>query len=198
MQQAQRAEKSVEVCLRGDLQAEWERLDKQLRDLHKQPRESLADDGGAAIVEQMNAIAAEMRGAMVTLRFRALPRREWFKLLTEHPPRDDNKFDKALGLNQDSFFDDVVPKSLIDPQMAKDELAEFLDLLSGAQYQAITNAVWEINASEVSVPFSPIASRMTADSAETSRQPSKPASRSGGGTGGSRRKSPSTSTKTGD
>lgn len=194
MQQAQRAERSVDICLRGDLQAEWESLERELRDLSQRGRESLADDGGRSIVDRMHAIEDEMRDSTVTLRFRALPRREWFKMLTEHPPRDGNQFDKALGLNQESFFEAAVPMSLVEPELDKSDLSELLDMLSGAQYQAITNAIWEINASEVSVPFSPTASRMTASSDATSRRPSGQGSRSAAGTAGSRKKSRSTST----
>ncbi|MBB3666396.1 MULTISPECIES: hypothetical protein [Prauserella salsuginis group] len=194
MRQAQRAETSVPICLRGDLVAEWEDLNRQLQERQKQPRDSLDDDGGMHLAERMQALSDEMRDATVTLRFRAMPRRDWFAKLAKHPPRDGNQFDKALGLNQDAFFEDVIPRCLVEPELDAAELAELLDVLSGAQYQAITNAVWGINGSEVSVPFSPIASRMTASSDATSRQQPEQASPSAGGTGGNRKKSRSTST----
>lgn len=194
MQQAQRAEKTVDVCLRGDLSAEWERLDRELRELTQRGRASLDDDGGQDLADRMHDIEEEMRESTVTLRLRALPRRTWFRMLAEHPPRDGNPFDKALGLNQESFFDAAIPQSVVDPELTPEDLFELLDLLSGAQYQAITNAIWEINASEVSVPFSPTASRMMSHSDETLRRPSEPESPSDAGTAGSRKRSRSTST----
>lgn len=194
MQQAQRAEKTVDICLRGDLQAEWDALNDTRTQLKRSGPDSLGDGRVAEIENQMDAIADQMRESTIQLRFRALPRKDWFGLLEKHPPREGNSQDRALGLNQDSFFDDLIPRSLVDPELDKDTLSELLDLISGADYQNITLAVFSINQHEVSVPFSLSGSRATSSSGATSKPQPKRASRSGGGTAGSRKSTRSTST----
>lgn len=192
LDQAAQPEQSLTLCLRGDLRAEWEALERQFGEVRKRPRESLADDGGASIAAEMKQLEEQMRSSIVAIRLRALPRREWKKLIEAHPPKTDT--DKKIGLDQASFYDALIAKCLISPELSSEQLTKMLDVITSGQYDELAEAAWALNRRDVQVPFSPTASRITQNSDETSRRRSDSASASAGSKAGNRRKSPSTST----
>jgi hypothetical protein len=154
---------SVPLCLRGDLVAEFEALERKLQGL-EQPA------GGASLAgvpqrrelaEQLEALRQEMTDASVEFRLRALPRRRWSELMLKHPPLDGNDGDRAMGINEQSFFEAMVGECLVDPQLTADELSHLLDeVLTSAQYDQISMAAWRLNRRDVDVPFSRAASRI--------------------------------------
>lgn len=192
LDQAEQPEKTLQLCLRGDLRAQWEELEHQFQEARRQPRESLADDGGQAIAEQMAELEERMRSSTVTLRLRALPRREWKKLIEAHPPTTD--VDKKIGINSGTFYDDLIAKCLVEPEMTGDQLARMLDVITSGQYDQLTESAWALNRRDVDVPFSLTASRITRNSDGTSRRQSDSASPTSGGAAGNRSKSRSTRT----
>lgn len=209
LDEAELPERTVNVCLRGKLRGEWELLSEQLSEARQRPRESMSDDGGRAIAEQMAELEERMREGTVGVRLRALPeekgvpgRTRFNRLLAEHPPRKENRLDATLGLNKDTFFDALIPMSVVDVTANDGDVFEpddkwvvrMLSRITAKQWDDLANAAFMLNGGGVDVPFSPTASRITQDSAETSRRRSGSASASGGGTAGSRRKSPSTRT----
>lgn len=192
LDQAEQPEKLVPICLRGDLRAEWEELERQLQEARRSPRSSMADDGGRAVAEQMAELEKRMQSATVTLRLRALPRREWKKLIEAHPPQSDA--DKRVGVSQATFYDALIARCLVEPEITAEQLARMLDVITSGQYDQLAEAAWGLNRRDVDVPFSPTASRITRNSDETSRQQSGSAFPTSGGAAGSRSKSPSTRT----
>jgi hypothetical protein len=130
---AQRAKKSVAICLRLDLVAEFEALERQLDEATRHPAGGDVDDtrlnqarttsaAGRDVAERMRALQDEMRAATVTFWLRALPPRQWQALEAAHPPRkgDDGKVldrDSLMGVNVDTFFRAVVPPSVYEPAL---------------------------------------------------------------------------------
>src|SRR5689334_2535642 len=98
-------ELSIPICLRGDLVAEIQELDRELNTLDR-PSASLADGGRKRqVAERIEALRAEMTAASVVFRLRAITRRRWTELLKEHPPRPDVDADRVVGLNESTFYD---------------------------------------------------------------------------------------------
>ena len=154
-------ERSVELCLRADLVATMQDLGRQLVEAHRDG-ESDALDGGPArpIAEQIEAVRHDMLQHTIALTLRALPRRAWTALVAEHPPREGNDGDKALGMNQEAFFADMLRASVAAPALDDDDWARLDEVLSDGQWQALTNAAWAVNARDVDVPFSRAALRI--------------------------------------
>lgn len=156
-------ERTVSLCLRGDLVAELERLDRELAELDRPGRvvtDSLAGDGRRGLAERIEALREEMRASTVSFVLRALPRRRWSALLAEHPPRDGDEGDKAMGINSESLFAALIGESIVSPTLSADELDTLLDAISSAQYDELANAAWSLNRRSVDIPFSPTASRI--------------------------------------
>lgn len=182
-------ESTVTVCLRGDLQAEWERLNAKLAELRAAPGRKLTDNSEAsAIAARIREIEGEMKEATLELTLRALPRRDWIRLLRDHPPRKGDEGDKALGLNAETFFDALVPRSIISPELNEDQVSRLMDALSSAQYDKLLETAWSLNRRDVSVPFSPLASLTAGSTDEKSGQRSASASPRAASRGGSRGK----------
>ncbi|MEU8371223.1 hypothetical protein [Micromonospora tulbaghiae] len=160
-------ERTVPICLRGDLTAEFEELEQQLDDALRVPASSLEGDGSAAIAERIEALRAQMQAHTYRFRLRAMPHPAWRAFCAEHPPREDDEGkvderDRLIGVNTETFYEALVRRSVVDPQL---DDAEWQTLLGGAltdrQFTELAETAWALNRREVDIPFSPAASRMT-------------------------------------
>jgi hypothetical protein len=68
-------ERTVEICLRGDLVAEHQQAERELERAEKQAGNSLAGNGAAEIAERIQALEAEMQENVYEFRLRGLPKR---------------------------------------------------------------------------------------------------------------------------
>lgn len=158
-------ERTVAICLRGDLVAEFEDLERRYAEATQRPATSLADGGeGAEIAGRMEAIRQEMQSEMLTLRLRALPRRRWSELIVEHPARRDesgklNEEDEAFGYNAATFFEALIRESAVDPQLTDENWADLDAVLTDSGFNQLANAAVILNRRGVDIPFSFAASR---------------------------------------
>lgn len=159
-------ETTVPLCLRGDLQAEWETLDRQLAASRERGDRRLTGSADEqALARQIRDLEDEMQASTVTVRLRAVERTPWRKLMEAHPPRKDVDADKLLGVNQATFYDALIAACLVDEPL-RERFAAFADKLTDAQYDRLVTAAWNLNRRDVSVPFSRNASRTTRDDGE--------------------------------
>lgn len=158
--QAQLPEQLETLCLRGDLVARWQQLEQQLEDAKASPgASSLAGDGSAAIMEQMEALRQEMQAFTVQVRLRALPKRRFTDFLAEHPPRSDDRRDQVVGYNRETMAVALMRKCWVEPELTDSEFEQLQDLLSAGEWGKFERAVTALNFSEVSIPFSSAALR---------------------------------------
>lgn len=205
-----RPEKVVPICLRGHLQAEWDRLKAEYDAGPGDEDRAMLTDRAAKrkVAEQMAEVEAQMRAGTVEFRLRALPRRRtattpkdqvvWSELVDRHPPRKtaDGKVDPrdaATGVNTQALLEELARASVVEPELTAEQWEQLDAKLSDAQFQQLAVAAWQLNRSEVDVPFSRAASMMRRLDAESRRQ-NDSASPSAGSTGGSRSRSRSTPT----
>lgn len=156
-------ERTVPVCLRGDLVADFEAADRELEQAQKQPATSLAGSGTGALVERLDALAAEMREHTYTFRLRAMPRHAWRELMAAHPPREkDGELvieDRITGANRLTVFEPLVRMSIVDPVLTDEQFAELMAALTDRQFEDLTSAAWDLNQGSVNIPFSRAASQ---------------------------------------
>lgn len=163
-------ERTVPICLRGDLVAEFEDLERELEDAEKDRGNSF--DAGAAsaeLADRMEALREEMKEQTYTFRVRALSRRAYRALVAEHPPRKaaaadgTEKVDEAdgFGFNADTFFEALLRVALVDPELSSKEFDGLLDRLTDRQFDELAGSAWLLNRTEVDIPFSQAASKLT-------------------------------------
>lgn len=163
---AQPAERSIALCLRGDLVARFEELEREFEVANEAPGDSLASGSTAAEIRgQMEALQAQMRASTKTVVLRALvPRKRWQALAEQHPPRRDEEGnvlaeDRRLGVNNDTFWDPAIRACWASPVLTKAQLTKLLDVLSNNQYDALASLVMLVNQGDVDIPFLPAVSR---------------------------------------
>ena len=162
--EAKMPEKTVPVCLRGDLTADFEEVDRQLEAAQKKPASSLAGSGTGALLERLDALAVEMAEHTYTFRLRAMPRHAWLELMAAHPPRKDDEGDplvedRMTGANRLTVFEPMVRMSIIDPELDDEQWKKLLAALTDRQFEDLVNAAWDLNQGKVDVPFSRAASQ---------------------------------------
>lgn len=198
--QARPAERVIRLCLRGDLVAEYEELDRHRAEVvNKVDRSSLAGSPAVAIARQMEALQEQMKDFTYPFRVRALTRKTYQALVAAHPPRRDEKgevleADREMGINQNTFWDPLIRACVVDPVMDDEQWARLLDeLLSDRQYEQLGIAALAVCRGNVDIPFSSAASDLLKTSGGESSAPNGSASPSDASTAGSLA-SPSTTT----
>lgn len=161
-------ERTVELCLRGDLVVELERLEADL--------DSLEDDGSLAgtstqarqIAEQIERLREEMRDATVTFKFRGLPYAEYSKLMKQHPPRKDTD---DIDVNWATFPSAIIQACCVDPALDTDGVDKLADALTHAQWDRLFGAAYAVNRTTVDIPKSGRASAIMRSIGERSKLP---------------------------
>jgi hypothetical protein len=156
-------ERSHPVCLRGDLVAEWETLERQLADL-RQGAVTGMEDASADLAERMEALRTTMRDHTYVFRIRALPKAEYRALKAEHPPRktdagDIVDEDRFLDADIDGIQEPLLRACLVDPVLDDDDWADLMGKLTDRQYSDLVGTAIMVNRGGVDIPFSPAASR---------------------------------------
>jgi hypothetical protein len=175
LSEAKLPERSVQVCLRPDLAAEYEQAERELEQTQENPVNSLAGDPRVPqLLSRMDGLREEMRGHTRTFLFRALPRRAWRELVAEHPPRQTveedgtigvNQMDRTLGINGETFFDAIIRRCLVSPELDEEDWEVLSDKLTDRQFDLLSDAAWSVNRGEFDIPFSRLASRLSQASA---------------------------------
>jgi hypothetical protein len=152
-------ERTIEICLRADLVADFEELDRQLTALVEKPNPKMGDDGRFALRMQLEGLEAEMKAATYPFRLRALPKPKFRAMIAEHPPRRDqngdvDERDLALRLNIDTFFDAIARACVIDPVLDDATWATLVDALTSRQFDLLASTAWGLNREDVNIPFS--------------------------------------------
>lgn len=195
IRQARRPERTYELCLRGDLQAEWEALDRRLAEITRQGPASLEGDDRVKIARRMEELRTQMEAAQLTLTVRALRPDEFRDLEAQHPPHKEPRktpkkpaddaddaaveaYEQAVadhrravdlaardrqagGVNVDTFYAALIRACVVDPALDDDDWDRLDDVLTDRQFNELAGLALVVNRGEVSVPFSPTASRLT-------------------------------------
>lgn len=165
--QARLPERTVALCLRGDLQAKFEELERQLTATQAKPGEKMTDGGQARkLAEQMETLRGEMADSTVTFTLRALSRSRWAALMAEHPAPDDSN----MAVDLDALYPALVRECIVEPEMTGERWKKLDGLLTSGQFEELSDAAMALCRRPVDVPFSPAASRMLATSEQTSRR----------------------------
>jgi hypothetical protein len=153
-------ERTIPLCLRGDLQAEFEDLDRELVDEQAKPNDSLA--GNPRIIElteQLDRLREQMKDSTVVLRVRALSNRAWLALVNEHEPREGNHVDAAYGFNLETLAPVLVRRCLV-PKVEDDQWERLYAVLSNGQFEQLFLAAHGATRGKVDIPKSFAASEI--------------------------------------
>jgi hypothetical protein len=146
----------VEVCPRAELVAKHQELERRLVEAGQSSSSSLADDGSRRLAEQLQAVETEMSDTARRFRFRALSRRAWRDLLSQHPPRKQDKADQ-LDFNPETFPVAAIAACALEPAMTAEQASLLEDRLPLGQFQKLWGAVLDVNLGVSDTPKSVLA-----------------------------------------
>ena len=155
-------EDTVEVCLRADLVAEYERAERELAAAKQAAGDSLAGPGEdvKALEGRLAGLREQMQASTLTLTLRALSSPRYQALVDQHPPRveDDNvnRRDRVFGFNVDTFFDALARKCTVAPELDDEDWAGLFGddgKLTDAQVEKVYSKAFALNKKDVDLPF---------------------------------------------
>ncbi|MER7213217.1 hypothetical protein ABT340_39655 [Streptosporangium sp. NPDC000239] len=149
-------EEVVPLCLRADLQVEWERAEKALQAANLKASGSLAGTSKevAAAAERVRAVEEQMQASTVDFRLRAVTTRRWSDLKAANPPREGHYEE----WNPETFGVAVLAACSLEPKMSEEQAGQLVDAITEGQWEQLQTALGRINRTAVSVPKSSLAS----------------------------------------
>lgn len=153
--QAKRPGTSVSLCLRGDLTAPYRALERQLQTASRSPKSLGQRSEATVIAEQMRDLEQQMAAASTTFTLEALPAKAWSDFHATRPEKTNDEDKAAFQERWFAWVCELVARSVVEPVvMTAEQVAKLCDVLSGGQWDELSNAAWGLNSAEVAVPFS--------------------------------------------
>jgi hypothetical protein len=153
-------ERSVSICLRGDLVADINALERELAaEVAEQTTNKRLGSKSKAkeLADAIEGKRAEMAESTLDMRLRALTAGRWRELVRKYPPTKDDQ--TGLGVDLLPFMGEAIPASVVEPaDMDEDDWQTFNDNVPPSEINRLMNLVWELNTQGVDIPKSRLAS----------------------------------------
>lgn len=161
--QARLPERTVPICVRGDLVAELEELDRQYAAAPEAGNDVRLTSGAERrrIAERAAAVKEQMAAATIVFRLRAMDRNDWDDLLKAHPPREGDAEDKENGYDTSTFPNALIKASAVEPELTDERWAALEPKLAPVEWSRLGAAALNLNMRSVNIPFSRAASQAT-------------------------------------
>lgn len=159
LKQAMPRERTVMVCIRGDLASEVERLADELAKVSKEwePTDLTQEHPGREISAKLKAAQEAAQAAQVPFVLRYIGDKAYSDLLAAHPSDnerelfDDRTFPRAL-----------VVASCVDPRMTAEQAEKLYEVINKGEQTKLFDAAWDVHNSADTAPFSLAASALLA------------------------------------
>ncbi|MFE6785200.1 hypothetical protein ACFVFF_23375 [Streptomyces sp. NPDC057680] len=151
LKKAKRRQKSVHLCLAGDLVAEMEKLERQLSEAGDawSPDSLAAADPRAELVKKVAAARDKVRASYTEFRFQSLGDKGWSDLLAEHPGKEQGHL-----WDPETFPKALIAASAVDPEMLPEQVAELFEVLNEGQRTQLFQCAYDVNNEAPGIPFS--------------------------------------------
>lgn len=195
--EAEPAETTVVICVKGSLRAEYDLLDVQLSEATQTATSLAGDSPSGQIAARMADLAEQMRTFERPFRLRAMtPRRKWRNMQARRPV-------KAPGMGDEEYLDlyhpwlcSIVAATVVTPESSAAQIERLADRLSDGDWKKLANMAWAVNDESRDIPFSAAVSVLTRSSGAKSKQPEPLDNPGHDSLAGSHGSSPSTSATT--
>jgi hypothetical protein len=152
-------ERTVMVCIRGDLAGEAERLAAELARTSDdwEPSDLTETHPGRELAAKLKAVREQVKAAEVPFLLRYIGDRAYSDLLAKHPSEKDEEL-----FNSDTFPRALIAASSVDPAMTEEQVAELFEVINEGEIKKLFDAAWDVHHSADVVPFSLAASALLA------------------------------------
>jgi hypothetical protein len=152
-------ERTVKVCIRGDLAGRMEELQDELAQVSTdwEPADLADVHPGRALAEEMKQLREQIRAAEKPFTLRYIGDKAYSDLMAAHPAVDDQE-----AFNSDSFPRALVAASCVAPSMSEEQAAQLFEKINQGEVKKLFDAAWDVHNSADVVPFSLAASALLA------------------------------------
>lgn len=153
--QAKRPGTSVSLCLRGDLTVPYRELERKLQTADRTAPSLGQRSEAALIAEQMRALETQMAEATTSFTLEAMHPKAWADLWAARPTRAADEEDEAWQERWFAWVCLIVSRSVTGPVvMTAEQVAQLCDVLSGGQWDELSNTAFGLNGERITIPFS--------------------------------------------
>jgi hypothetical protein len=156
----------VEVILRPDLINDFQVAQEELQEEKAKGYTKKLNDKRPELRElaqKVEDLKQQIKDSSVWFRFRAIPVAEFRALCDNHPPRPNNDVDLYAGFHRDKVLDELVFKSMYEPEFDDESWDEMQRALSTGEYDQLREAANRVNRGVVEAPKSELASQILAN-----------------------------------
>jgi hypothetical protein len=157
--EARPRERTVKVCIRGDLAGRMEELQDALAQTSTdwEPSDLSEMHPGRAIAEEMKALREQIHAAERPFTLRYIGDKAYSDLMAAHPSKEaDEAFDS------ETFPRALIAASCVDPVMSEEQAAQLFEKINEGEIKRLFDAAWDVHNSSEMVPFSLLASGLLA------------------------------------
>ena len=145
----------VPLCLRGDLIAEWKRLERDFQEANSTVDDEVTASGRSAkaakVAREMESLRGEMQAATRLFSIQAARRPDWLQLVKANSRGDGDDVD------QETFSVAIVAACCTDPAMSPAQAEQLKNEVTDGQWEELAKAVMRLNRTSPGVPYSPAA-----------------------------------------
>lgn len=157
--QAKRPGTSVSLCLRGDLTVPFRELERQLQTADRTAPSVGQRSDAAVIAERLRALETQMAEATTSFTLEAMHPKAWADLWAGRPMKQADEEDEAFMERWFAWVCVVIARSVTGPVvMTAEQVAQLCDVLSGGQWDELSNTAFALNGERITIPFSAAAS----------------------------------------
>lgn len=152
-------ERTVRVCIRGDLAGRMEELQDELATASEDWEPSGLTDvhPGRVLAEEMRELREQIRAAERPFTLRYIGDRAYSDLMAAHPSDNDGE-----AFNSESFPRALIAASCISPVMSEEQAAQLFEKINEGEIKKLFDAAWDVHNSSDVIPFSLAASALLA------------------------------------
>jgi hypothetical protein len=159
LKQAKPRQRTVPVCIRGDLAGEVHQLTEELSRVSQdwQPVDLTDTHPGREIARKLAAAQEAARAAEQPFLLRYIGDKAYSDLLAAHPSEDDKQL-----FDERTFPRALIVASCADPVMTPEQAEELFEVINEGEIQKLFDAAWEVHNGTDLAPFSLAASALLA------------------------------------
>lgn len=157
--EAKPRERTVMVCLRGDLVGRAENLQDELARVSSdwEPQDLTDVHPGRELAVQLKELREQMKAAERPFTMRYIGDKAYSDLMAAHPAKDDNQ-----AFDSETFPRALLAAACVDPVMSEKQVAQLFEKINEGEIKKLFDAAWDVHNSSEMVPFSLLASALTA------------------------------------
>lgn len=152
-------ERTVKVCIRGDLAGRAEQLQEELAQVSSDwEPEDLADvHPGRELAVQLKEVREQIKAAERPFTLRYIGDKAYSDLMAAHPAKDDSQ-----AFDSETFPRALIAASCVDPVMTDEQVTQLFEVINEGEIKKLFDAAWDVHNSSEMVPFSLLASALAA------------------------------------